>query len=191
MPTPAAPRRAPTLFSFTRIHGTENFVEHQRRDALGKRLDEKEARLAHELLHAFGYRLVIEGIRDVVARRGARDIGAHLQVDDHRLPDPALPVVDADDSFYAQRFDEDDVQSSISRSSYAGLQACPSPTPATRAAFIRTHWPACLRACAPDPSRGVHPPPRETLPAPQRARMRQCLGLKTRSLSGNGLQRPV
>src|SRR5207342_2383884 len=56
---------------------------------------------------ALAHRLVVERVFDRVARRGLAVVEGHLDVEHERLPDAALPIVDADERLDLEAFDED------------------------------------------------------------------------------------
>src|SRR5690606_29276165 len=66
-------------------------------------------RLRHVPDHPLAHRLVVERAGDVVAGGGHAVVEVHLDVEQQRLADPPLPVVDADPGFDFEGFDEDGV----------------------------------------------------------------------------------
>ena len=83
-----------------------------------------ELRLADEGEQPLAHPLVVDRVLDAVARGGAADVRGHLQVDDDRLLDPALPLPDADDAFDRERAEKNLVHSwTFVRSSGRGRAA--------------------------------------------------------------------
>jgi hypothetical protein len=65
--------------------------------ALGRGLDQREPAVADNGRDRFRGRRVVERVGQVVGGRRAPDVGGHVDVEDQRLLDVALPVIRADD----------------------------------------------------------------------------------------------
>jgi D-threo-aldose 1-dehydrogenase len=71
-------------------------------DVVGGGLDQAEPALADDGGDELGHGRVIEGVREVVARRRPADVGRHVHAEDEGLLDLTLPVVPADDGAHAE-----------------------------------------------------------------------------------------
>ena len=65
-----------------------------------------ELRALDEGEDALGHALVVERVLDRVGQRGLANVRRELEVDEHRLPDLPLPIVDADDRLGLERVNE-------------------------------------------------------------------------------------
>ncbi len=87
---------------------------------LGESFDELVFAALDEIDQPLGDALVAERIVDLVARRGFRDVGRHLDIEADGLADLAFPVVDADDGFDLQLVNENDIHRAVFRFVGAG-----------------------------------------------------------------------
>ena len=85
------------------------FVEDDRRAVFGEGFDELAFGGFDVGDQPFGYSLVVEGVFDVIRRCRARVVKAHLDIECDDLADAAFPVIDANDGFDAQVFDENNI----------------------------------------------------------------------------------
>src|SRR6185437_12525638 len=79
---------------------------------LGQRFHQFETGRFDESDQALGHRLVVYGVLDLVAGGGFAVVESHFNVEHDFLAHVAFPVVDADDGFDFQRFDENDIHGS-------------------------------------------------------------------------------
>src|ERR1700722_16656959 len=71
-------------------------LENEHGEPLREGLDELELGGLDEGQHAFRHLLVVDSVRDIVGHGGAPAVNGQLEIDDHRLFHPALPIDEAD-----------------------------------------------------------------------------------------------